>query len=113
MTQRMLLAIAGFGLLSVFIYSALQTGWQGASNAFFAAACGRVGLVTLAAAFAWPQVAPLVRKFPPWFWGTILFAGILVAVRPRLFLAAIGLVIAAVVIQGGIGWVNRHIFRGR
>ncbi len=111
MTQRTLLAIAGFALVLVFVFSAMKTGWQGASNAFFAAACGRVGLVVLAAALAWPQLIPLVRKFPPWFWGTILVAGVVIAVRPKLFLVAIGLVVAAVAIQGGIGWINRNIFR--
>jgi hypothetical protein len=103
MNHRLLLAVAGFALLGLFLWTAIRSGWSGASASFFAAACGRAGLLTLAAAFAWPQLWPLVKRFPAWFWLTLLLAGMIVIVRPRLIIVAAGLLLAAVLIQWGLG----------
>ena len=109
MNQRLLLTVVGIALVSVFVVSAAQSGWHGASGSFFAAACGRIGLVALAAALAWPQLIPLVRRFPVWVWGIFGVAGLIVLVRPKLFLVAFALAAAAVAIQSALRFLHRNL----
>jgi hypothetical protein len=106
MKQRSFLTIAGALLIVVYFAVAIQSGWQGARESFFANVCARAGLVTLAAALAWPQLSHLGRRFPPWFWGTVAIALLIVVVRPRLFLAAIALVVLVSAIHGGLRWIS-------
>ncbi len=113
MKQRSLLAIAGTLLIAIFVAVAFGDGWQGASHSFFASASARAGLVMLALALAWPQLVPLWKRFPPWFWGTVLLALVIVLLRPRLLLLAMGLVLAVAAIHGGIGWITKTFFRDR
>lgn len=109
MSQRILLAIVGVGLVAVFLAAALANGLNGASESFFANACARIGLIVLVIALAWPHLVPLWRRLPVWFW-IALFAALSIAVlRPRLILVSVGLVIAAVLIQGGLGWLSRNL----
>lgn len=111
MRQRTLLTIIGAILVAIYLFVAIGGGWPGASQSFFANSCLRVGLVALAAAFAWPQLFPLWRKFPPWFLGTIVFALLLVLIRPRLIFVSLGLVVLVVAIHGGIRWLSHNVFR--
>lgn len=113
MIQRSLLAVAGTLLIAVFFTVAFGNGWHGASHSFFASACARAGLVMLALALAWPQLLPLWRKFPPWFWGTVALALVIVLLRPKLIFLAIGLVLAVTAIHGGMRWMSKHVFRDR
>lgn len=113
MKQRSLVAIAGATLIAVFFLVAISSGWHGARESFFANACARAGLVTLAAALAWPQLSPLWRKFPPWFWGTVALALLIVLLRPRLIFFAVALVAAVAAIHGGMRWISRNMFQDR
>jgi hypothetical protein len=111
MNLRLLLTATGGILIGVYLLAALRFGWNGAAQSFLVCASGRVGLVALAAALAWPQIVPLTRRFPVWLWGMLGFAMLLVAFRPKLIFVAAGLVLAAIAIHGGLGWLNRSLFR--
>lgn len=113
MIHRALLAIMGVALLGVYVVVAGTSGWQGASESFFANAAARVGLVVLVIALAWPHLIPLWRRMPLWFWIAVFVALSLAIVRPRLILLSISLVVAAVLIQGGLGWLARQFGGGQ
>ena len=109
MNQRLVLALAGAILIVMYFVIAVQSGWNGARESFFANICARAGLVTLAAALAWPQLTPLGRRFPLWFWGTIGLALLIVVIRPRLVVLAVALVVIVSVAHGGIRWISKFL----
>lgn len=114
MRPRGLLTIAGCCLVGVFFLTSPFLGWQGAGQSFFANASLRVGLVALAVALAWPQLIPIWRRFPPWFWAAaIMLTLLLLVVQPRFLLVAMALLLALVLIQGGSRWISSRLFRDR
>ena len=65
----------------------------------FEAACWRVGALMGVLWIAYPDL----KRIPPWFWGVLVAALVIVAVRPRVALAAVPVLLVLAVLRPRVG----------
>ncbi len=81
------------------VYFSLWPPEQQGVRAWVLPACVRMGALTAALWMAWDDL----QRLPKWFLGTAVTALVLVALRPKLFLVLVPLVVILAIIRPRIG----------
>lgn len=92
--RRPMIGIIALVLLTAAVVLAVRPLDWGGHQALLAA-CVRVGAVMTALWLAYPQVS----RLPKWIVPTVLIAAIVVAIRPKLIVIAVPLLVALVVLR--------------
>lgn len=91
------------GIISLVLFAGAVIFWiwppQGAGYQQLEAACWRVGALT---SISWLAYSDL-RRLPAWCWAVLLGVLIVVALRPRLFLLAVPVIVALAILRPRIG----------
>lgn len=89
-------AIGIIALVLLFAGAGLYFGGGGSQAALtWAAGCLRIGMVMAVTWLAHPQLS----RLPLWFFGLLLACVVAVALRPKLLIAAVVVLIAAVILR--------------
>lgn len=64
----------------------------------------RVGFVLGALWLALPQLSQLRTRFPIWLWGCLALGGLVIAVRPNLFVPVL-ILLGAICLLQFVGWL--------
>lgn len=108
--RRNLLGLIGLAFLGTWIALLI---WNPASGgyAFAAAACMRIGCVLLALWLALPQLSQLKLRLPAWLLASLIGSGLLIAVRPRLAIWLLPIMLAIAALQF-VGWLFKPLPAG-
>jgi hypothetical protein len=101
-----------FGLLFLIAYGVLffRYGFTDHEVSMMAGICQRVGLVLCAIWLAWPQLLQITQRVPPWIFGCILLALLIVMIRPKAILI-LGPVVAGIFVLQFMGWLFKPLPR--
>ena len=88
-------AIGIIALVLLFAGAVLYFGVGGSQALTWAAGCLRIGMVMAVTWLAYPQLS----RLPLWFFGLLLACVVAVALRPKLLIAAVVILIAAVILR--------------
>lgn len=88
-------AIGIIALVLLFTGAGLYFGVGGSQALTWAAGCLRIGMVMAVTWLAYPQLS----RLPLWFFGLLLACVVAVALKPKLLIAAVVILIAAVILR--------------
>ena len=106
--RRHIMGMLGIASLAIGVSLLVLKGTSDDQWSMFSSICIRVGLMLAAIWLAFPQVIGLAKRFPPWLLATIGFAGLVVAVRPRM-IVYLAPVAAAITVLQFVGWLFKPL----
>lgn len=88
------LLFTGLGLVGLVKYGVGDSGGSAAASVAL-----RTGVLLGVLWLALPQVEQLFRRFPPWLLGTLGLGGLVLLIRPRMFIYVLPILAALLVLQ--------------